>query len=136
MGTEGRGQHQFTRELYACPQLPIEGSYVDNNDLDIFTRDTPFNFAVEQALERLEDLGMLAEVGQLRTLCARIPVYAKLVQSVQDLSTAMHKFHKHFNDQVGQMVVQLEATKGRMEKARVHARIQQELSELVKNREL
>src|SRR5216683_3996784 len=79
---------------------------------------------------------MLAEVGWLRTLCTCIPVYAKLVQSVQDLSTAMHKFHKHFNDQVGQMVMQLEATKGQMEKARVRARIQQELSELVQNREL
>jgi hypothetical protein len=46
-----------------------------------------------------------------------IPVYAELMQAVQDLSSAMHKFHKWFNDKAGQLVLQLEATKKRMEGA-------------------
>ena len=44
-----------------------------------------------------------------------MPVYSELAHSVQELSNAIYKFQKHFNDQTRQMVLQLEATKKRME---------------------
>jgi hypothetical protein len=78
MGTEGVGGQQFTRELYAGPRAPMEVPNVNNKDLEIFVRDLPFNFAVEQALESLDDLGALAEVARLQTLVVRVPVYANI----------------------------------------------------------
>ncbi len=69
-------------------------------------------------------------------LSTRIPVYAKLVQAVQDLSSAMHKFHKQFNNKAGQLVLQLEATKKRMEGAWMCSRVQNILLELTHSWEL
>ncbi len=51
MGTKGSGQQQFAREVYACPQLPVEALGVSDDNLEIFTKDVPFNFAAKQALE-------------------------------------------------------------------------------------
>ena len=73
----------------------------NNHDLNIFTQDVPFNFATKQALDQLDDPEALAEVGRLCSLCAHIPVYLKLAQDVQELASAMHKFHKSFNDKTG-----------------------------------
>jgi hypothetical protein len=101
MGTEGAESYQFARELYAYPRPPVDAPNADDRDLDIFTQDVPFNFATKQALDRLDDPGALAEVGRLRSLCARIPVYSELAQDVQELASAMHKFHKSFNDKTG-----------------------------------
>jgi len=101
MGTEGAESYQFARELYAYPRPPVDAPNADERDLDIFTQDVPFNFAAEQALDQLDDPGVLAEVGRLRSLCAHIPVYLELAQDVQELASAMHKFHKSFNDKTG-----------------------------------
>ncbi len=98
MGTEGTSCQRFAREVFVGPQSPVEAPGVEDNDLDIFTRDIPFNFAVEQALEKLDDPSALAEVARLRSLSTRIPMYSELIKTVQDLSKAMHKFHNSFND--------------------------------------
>jgi len=52
----------FAHKLYAYLQTPLEVLGVDNAKLDLFVKDVPFNFRLEQALESLGDLGMLAEV--------------------------------------------------------------------------
>jgi hypothetical protein len=117
MGTEGAGETQFTQEWFAEPQLLLEVPGVDNRDLEIFVKDVPFNFAFEQALESLGDLGVLAEVARLRNLVVQVLIYAELVCSVQELSETVHKFQKGFNDRAGQLVIHLEATKRCMEAA-------------------
>ena len=76
----------------------MEAPGVANDDLEIFMCDMPFNFVVKQALDWLNDPGVLAEVAWLRTLSTHIPIYAGLAQAVQELSGTMHKFHKAFND--------------------------------------
>ena len=63
MGTKGCSHQQFAREVYTCLQLPVEALGVADDDLKIFICDMPFNFAVEQALDQLDDLGVLAEVA-------------------------------------------------------------------------
>ena len=63
MGTEGANCQQFAREVFVGPQSLVEALGVEDNDLDIFTRDILFNFTVEQALEKLDDLSALAEVA-------------------------------------------------------------------------
>ena len=70
MGTKGVDCQQFTQELFACPRLAVEASGISDHDLNIFTQDVPFNFAAEQVLETLDDLGALAKVSRLCTLCA------------------------------------------------------------------
>ncbi len=40
----------------------MEAPGVNDSNLKIFTRDTPFNFVVKQALEQLDDPGTLAKV--------------------------------------------------------------------------
>jgi hypothetical protein len=44
-----------------------------------------FNFALEQALDSLEDPGALAEVARLWMLVAKIPIYADLAQKFKGL---------------------------------------------------
>jgi len=98
MGMEGVGQQQFTRELFAGSQRAIDVPRVSDKDLEIFTQDLPFNVTLEQALDSLDDPGALAKVAQLHTLVVRVPVYAELVQNVQELSEAIHKFQKSFSN--------------------------------------
>jgi len=98
LGTEGAGQQQFARELFAGSRRAINVPGVSDKDLKIFTQDLPFNFTLEQALDSLDDPGALAKVAQLHTLVVRVPVYAELVQNVQELSEAIHKFQKSFSD--------------------------------------
>src|SRR6266851_5834991 len=84
----------------------------------------------------LDDPGALAEVARLRMLSMCIPVYTELMQAVQDLSSAMHKFHKQFNDKARQLVLQLKATKKRMEGAQICFHIQNILLKLTHPQEL
>jgi hypothetical protein len=98
METEGVKCQQFVREVFTSPQSPVEALGIEDTNLSIFTRDALFNFIVEQALEKLSDPGTLAEVAQLQSLSAHIPVYSELIKTVQDLSKAMHKFYKSFNN--------------------------------------
>jgi hypothetical protein len=51
---------------------------VNDRDLELFVKDVPFNFAVDQAVESLGDLGVLAKVAQLHTLIACVPIYSEL----------------------------------------------------------
>ncbi len=75
-------------------------------------------------------------MAQLRTLSVHILVYTELMQAVQDLSSAMHKFHKQFNDKARQLVLQLKATKKRMEGAQICFHIQNILLKLTHPQEL
>src|SRR6266851_3856463 len=77
VGMEGNGHQQFVREVFAHPRQPVAAPTVEDNDLEIFIQDIPFNFAVKQALDKLEDPGALAKVAQLRTLNACIPVFSE-----------------------------------------------------------
>jgi hypothetical protein len=130
LGTEGVGQKQFAKLLYAeSPneeELPVDAE----SDLDLLVRDVPFNFALEQALDTLGDPGVLAEVAHLRTLAAHVPIYSGLTQAVQELSEAIHKFQKAFSDQTGKMVIQLEATKKQMQAAWITERVQAAIVDL------
>jgi hypothetical protein len=81
----------------------------------LFIKDIPFNFAMEQALESLGDLGALAKVMHLHMLIVHVPVYAVLICSVQELSEAVHKFQKGFNEKMSQVILQLDTTKKHME---------------------
>jgi len=67
MGTKGIGNTQFTREIYTSPHPPLNITNIDDKNLDIFIRDSPFNFTLKQALEKLEDPSTLAKVTQLCT---------------------------------------------------------------------
>ncbi len=64
--------------MYAQVHTLLEVLGVDNKELNLFIRDVPFNFALEQALASLEDLGVLAKVARLQAIIARILVYAKI----------------------------------------------------------
>ena len=136
LGTEGAGQQQFARELFAGSRRAINVPGVSDKDLKIFTQDLPFNFTLEQALDSLDDPGALAKVAQLHTLVVRVPVYAELVQNVQELLEAVHKFQKSFSDHTGQTVIQLEATKHQMETAHIWSQTHVTLMDLAHAREL
>jgi hypothetical protein len=65
-----------------------------------------------------------------------IPIYSKLTQAIQELSNAVHKFQKHFNDKTSQVVIQLEATKKHMEAAHILTCVQATLLDLMHSRQL
>ena len=89
---EGVGGLQFAQKIYTELQDAIDFARIDNTNLEIFVKDMPFNYTVEQALDHLNDPGVLAEVFQLRTLVAQLPIYADLAWVVQEFSNAIHKF--------------------------------------------
>jgi hypothetical protein len=130
LGSEGVGHPQFTRELYAALQQREEPIADEEQSLNMFMHDMPFNFAIEQVLESLEDPGISAKVARLCTLVTHVPVYAELAQAMQELSNAVHKFQKYFNDKTSQVVIQLKATKQCMEAANIPARTQAALFDL------
>ena len=136
LGTEGIGQPQFAHEMHVRPQSPFDTSQMEDKELDLFVKDVPFNFALEQALESLDDLGVLAEVACLWMIIARAPIYTELASEVKDLSDAIHKFQQHFNEKTQSLVDQLKATKRRMEAARLPSCIQAALVDLAKVHEL
>lgn len=119
MGMAGIGNTKFAREIFASPHPALNITGVDDKDLSIFIRDSLFNFMLKQALKWLEDPSALAKVTRLHALAMHIPVYSELARVVQELSDAMHKFQKDFNDRTGQMVIQLKATKRHMEEAQI-----------------
>ena len=121
LGTEGIGHLQFAQEMYSNPQPPLQILGVNNKDIELFVRDLPFNFALEQALQNLGDAGVLAKGARLCTIVGCIPIYAKLTRLVQELSEAVYKFQGGFNEKVRQLVTQLEATKGCMEAAQIRS---------------
>jgi hypothetical protein len=136
MGTKGVGHEEFKREIHTGPHQPMAIPGIDDRDLEIFVQDVLFNFALEQALDSLEDPGALAEVARLRTLVARIPVYADLAQKFRGLWEAIHEFQAHFNEQAEQTAIQFEATKHRMVAARLRSRTQAALENLAYGCEL
>jgi len=119
LGTEGVGQQQFARELFASLQRAINVPRISDKDLKILTQDLPFNFTLKQALNSLDNPRALAKVAQLCTLVAQVPIYTELVQNIQELLEAVHKFQKSFSDQAGQTIIQLEAMKHQMETAHI-----------------
>jgi len=98
LGIEGIGSQQYVRELYTGPHPARELLSINNRDLKIFVKDLLFNFTLKQALDSLKDPGVLAKVAQLCTLVAQVPVYADFAPAVQNLSVAVYKFQKHFNN--------------------------------------
>ena len=98
MGTKGVGNTQFARETYTSPRPLLNIADIDDKDLDIFIRDSPFNCMLKQALEKLEDSGTLAKVAQLHTWATHILVYSELARVMQEFSDVMHKFQRDFSD--------------------------------------
>jgi hypothetical protein len=101
-------------EIYTDSYSPLNIKGINNEDLDVFTQDSPFNFALEQGLEALGDPGALAEVVRLCALVVQVPVYSLLAQAIQELSKAVNKFQNYFNNKAGQMLIQLDVTKWHM----------------------
>ena len=81
---EGNGQQQFAQEIFACLRPLVAAPTVKDKDLDIFTQDVPFNFAVEQALDRLEDPRVLAKVARFRMLNTHVSVFASSSGTIQN----------------------------------------------------
>jgi hypothetical protein len=109
---EGVGQPIFAYKIYAqlCTLLEVPG--VDNNKLDLFIKDAPFNFTLKQALDSLDDLEALAEVARLQDVITCILIHAEFTKVVQELSKAFNKFQNHINNKIYQLVKKLEVTNG------------------------
>jgi hypothetical protein len=112
LGLKGIRHLQFTRELYTTPQQQEKQSTDNERNLNLFVHNTPFNFTLKQALDSLGDPGILAKVVRLRTLIAHVWIYSELAQAMQELSDAIHKFQKCFNDKTSQVIIQLKETPG------------------------
>jgi hypothetical protein len=68
--------------MYALPHTLLKVSSIDENELNLFVKDTPFNFTLKQALESLGDLEALAEVAQLQAIIAQILVHTEFAHII------------------------------------------------------
>jgi len=65
LGMEGAGQPIFTHKMYVWSCTLLEVSSMNDNRLDLFIKDTSFNYALEQTLESLDNPEALAKVARL-----------------------------------------------------------------------
>ena len=92
LGTQGRDEMVFHGEIKALPALPSPlPSPVDDSDSELLYLDHPFNWAVNHALYRLGDAGILADVHryrmsycQLRSLKRENEKLTRIIGAVQN----------------------------------------------------
>src|SRR5712672_4401770 len=124
LGTTERDAPVYVGEVKAMPVPPSDYSlHVDDDDLEELYLDHPFNWAVNFALYRLGDAGVLADVYRLRKSYAKLKNFkidtAKLGRIIEAIQTEVEGNNK----EIQTFVHEVEELKGRLVQARVRSRI-------------
>ena len=133
-GTEGAGQMIHGRPILAGP---IEGESNDHDeDLEILVSEPTHNFAVAQALDYLDDPGVLSEVARFRNYAAQLPVVLDRSRMFHDLVTAFGAFQECFNDENRAFLAKMEQCRQRLVGSKVRARVDRAMMQLHQRGEL
>ena len=74
LGTKGKGRPAHYQVVHLRPAAGVNISLYNDRDLDIFLQDTIFNTDLAQAMARVNDPHLLAEVACFHLLHAQLPV--------------------------------------------------------------
>jgi len=74
LGTEGKGRPAHYQVVHLGPAASVDVSLYDDHDLDIFLQDAMFNTNLAQAMARVDNPHLLAEVARFHLLHTQLPV--------------------------------------------------------------
>ena len=110
---------------------PVEGkASVHDEDLKMLVSEPTYNFAVAQALDYLDDPGMLSKVACFQNYTVQLPVVLDRLRMFHDLVTAFGAFQEQFNKENQAFLGQIEQCRKRLVAGQVKARINRALVQL------
>jgi len=132
LGTEGRDRPTYSR----VPYVGFSSREPTELDRDVFclAEDATFNFALSQALDCIDDPGVLAEVTRYRRLSAQLPTIAASAEAFEEAKRAFMKTYDRQQTANRGFLAQLEASRQRLTYGRVRTRVQEAMEDLVKAR--
>ena len=134
LGTEGTGKMIHGRPILAGP---TEGDTNDHDeDLEMFVSEPTHNFALAQALDYLDDPGVLSEVARFRNYAMQLPVVLDRSRIFHDLVTAFGAFQEWVNDENRAFLGRMEQCQQRLVAGQVRAHVDRAMVQLHQRGEL
>src|SRR5712672_1935446 len=124
LGTTERDALVYVGEIKAKPAPPSDYDlHIDDDDLEELYLDHPFNWAVNFALYRLGDAGVLVDVYRLRKTYAKLKNFKTDTAKLRRIIEAVQTEVEGNNKEIQTFVHEVEELKGRLVQARVRSRI-------------
>ena len=132
--TEGAGSTIHGRPILAGP---MEGDRSDHDeDLEMLVSKPTYNFAAAQALDYLDDPGVLAKVARFRNYAIQLPVMLDRSRMFHNLVTAFGAFQERFNNENQAFLNRMEQCWERFVAGQVRARVNRAMMQLHQRGEL
>ena len=113
-GTEGKERRVYSREVHLQPHAAPMGVVCDVNDVEYFLRDPHFNVPLSQALDLLDDPGLVAEVARYQGLNLEMGVLAQMSKNLDIFAAGFFKFFTDHRAATGHLINEMEACKTRL----------------------
>src|SRR5712675_832902 len=131
LGTTEWDAPVYVGEIKAMPAPPPPYNlHVDDDNLEELYLDHPFNWAVNFALYRLGDAGVLADVYRLRKSYAKLKNFKHDTAKMRRIIEAIQKEVEGNNKEIQTFIHEVEELKSRLVQARVRSRIAPMLTHL------
>src|SRR5882762_5438526 len=131
LGTTERDAPVYLGEIKAMPAPPSDYDlHVDDDDLEELYLDHPFNWAVNFALYRLGDAGVLVDVFRLRKTYAKLKNFKTDTTKLRRIIEAVQMEVEGNNKEIQTFVHEVEELKSCLVQARVRSRIAPMLTRL------
>ena len=112
-----------------APSLPFP-SPVDDGDLELLYLDHPFNWAVNHALYRLRDAGILADVHRYRMSYCQLRSLKRENEKLTQIIGAVQKEQEAYNGEIHAFTEHIRGIKVHLTAARVQTQIHPILARL------
>src|SRR5712691_7653039 len=133
-GTEGKDRRVYSREVTLRPHEAPMGVNCTVNDLEYFARDPHFNVALTQALDLIDDPGLVAEVARYQSLDKEMRMALEVSRRVDILSASFFKFVTDHQQSQMRVAQEYGACKDRLKAGNARARVQQAVTQLTNSR--
>ena len=129
-GTEGNDRRVYSREVYLQPHAAPMGVVCNVNDIEYFLRDLHFNVPLLQALDLLDNPGLVAEVARYQGLHLEMGVLAQMSKGLDVFVVGFFKFFTDHRAATGCLINEIEACKTRLKDGHAHERVHQAVLQL------
>ena len=106
------------------------GILCDGNDTEYFLRDPHFNVPLSQALDLLDDPGLVAEVARYQGLNLEMGVLAQMSKNLDIFAAGFFKFFTDHRAATGRLINEMEACKTRLKDGHARERMHQAVMQL------
>jgi hypothetical protein len=110
------------------------GVICDGSDVEYFIRDPHFNVPMNQALDLLDDPGLVAEVARYQALEREAAVTKQLSQKFEGLATSVFKYFTEVQNDKARIALEVEGCKRRLKEGHAVERVHQAVIQLANSR--